>query len=116
MKTSYRVMKTSEHNGKDPSITFRIACDCQSPECDIWADFEISDFLPTLTFYKTVGFYPHRFNFLETWKNKFVAIYKILFNNTLETEGCIYFGGEEHIQSFIDALKEGKEFIRSKGK
>lgn len=116
MKTSYKVMKMSECNGKDSSIMFRIACDCRSPECDVWAEFECADFLPTLTFYKTVGFYAYRFGFLETWKNKLSAIYKILFKGCLETEGNIYFSGEEHIQSFINALEEGKEFVKEKGK
>lgn len=113
-KTSYRVMKTSEYNTKDPSITFRIACDCQSPECDLWAEFGISDSLPCLTLTKTLGFYPRGFNFLETWKNKVKGIYNILFKGYLETEVSLYFHGEEHIQAFIDALEEGKEFIREK--
>jgi len=116
MKTSYRASIINKYP-KLPSITFKISCDCNSPDCGLVCDFEIDHGYLTLNLYKRMIFSAYaweenRFiSFLKTWKNKFVAIFKILFYGYLETEECLILQGEDHIQGFIDALEEGRQFI-----
>jgi len=109
-------MKVNEWKNQ-PAITHRVACMCGSKDCDMTIDFEIDHGYLTLNLYKRMIFNTYvwgenRFiSFLKTWKKKIVTIFKILFYGYLETEECLILQGEDHIQGFIDALEEGRQFI-----
>lgn len=108
------VMKVAEY--KD-SITFRIACDCGDSEHDVTIDFEKDEELPEMyfmTIYKTMAWSCYWGNhnwFYAQWK-KLKAIFKLLFTGYIELGDDFIIRGEEHINSFIKALEEGKKHMK----
>jgi len=108
------VMKVDEY--KD-SITFRIACDCGDPEHDTTIDFEKDKDLPTMYFMtisKNMAWscYWKNNNWFDAQWRKLKAIFKLFFTGYIELGDDFIIKGEEHIDSFIKALEEGKRHMK----
>ncbi len=108
------VMKTDEHKN---SITFRVGCDCGSDDHDITIDFEKDEDEPSvyhLTFYKKVEWscYWGNYNWIKRQWKKVKPIFKIIFLGYMEMEENFRFRDEDHINSFIKALEEGKKHMK----
>ena len=113
--TSYRTMKTNEF--KD-SIFYRVACDCGSDEHDIHMEFENDPEIPGfifLNFYKKLVWSSYWGDNDKWYKNFWLRIKgatKMIFKGYVEVEESFILRGEEHIDSFIEALEEGKQYIK----
>jgi len=113
---SKNVMKTDEF--KD-SIFYRAACSCGSNEHDITIEFEIDEDIPSmlfLNFHKNIAWCSHWGNlnlFGRTWK-RIKCSFKMLFTGYVELDESFIIQGEDDINDFIAALKEGKKLIKKK--
>ena len=109
-------MKTHEF---DDSIFYRVSCDCGSDEHDITIEFEkIEDIsaMIFLNFYKKIGWCSHWGNlnwFERIWK-RLKCSFLMLFTGYVELEESFILS-EENIDPFIEALVEGKEYIKKVG-
>jgi hypothetical protein len=110
-------MKTDEFND---SIFYRAACSCGSNKHDIMIEFEYDEDIPSvifLNFYKNIVWCSHWKNlnwFGRVWKRIKCSL-KMLFTGYIELEESFIIEGEEDINAFIEALIEGKVYIKSKG-
>jgi hypothetical protein len=107
-------MKTLEWE-KGKCIMYRIACDCNDPEHDMTIDFEWDEGILELFFYKTI-YWKHYYAsypwYDKLWK-RISASFKLLLGGYIEMQGDFLIMKEEHIDSFIEALEEGKGKIKS---
>ena len=108
------VMRIDKH---DKSITFRVSCSCSDPEHDITIDFEKDDEIPEMYFmttYRNMAWscYWKNNNWFDAQWRKFKAIIKLLFTGYIELSDDFIIQGEEHIDSFIEALEEGKKHMK----
>lgn len=114
---SKNVMKTNEFEN---SIYYRASCSCGSNEHDVSIEFEIDKDIPSmlfLNFYKTIAWCSHWGDlnwFIQIWKRIKCSL-RVLFTGYIELEESFIIRGEEDIDAFIEALKEGKTYI-TKGK
>lgn len=110
---SKNVMKT--HEFKD-SIFYKMECACGSSKDIVTIEFEKyeshSDMI-LLNFYKYISWrsYRHINIFYNFWERIKCAI-KVLFTGYVELEGSFLIQGEESINSIIEALEEGKEYVK----
>jgi len=111
---SYRVLKVGEFGDKDPSIYYKVICSCTDNRdtLDIVLDHDWDCITLTLS-QKLVwsshwGMYP----WYERIWYRITSCIKMLFMGYTNVEGSVMLQGEEHVQGFIDALEEGKLFIR----
>jgi len=108
-------MKTFEF---DDAIYYRVACSCGADEHDVTIEFEKDDEIPSmifLNFHKNLGWCPAWENlniFQRGWKRITGAI-KMLFTGYIEVNESFILS-EDNIEPFIEALKEGKEYIENK--
>lgn len=121
-KTSNNVMLISKWGKKDvssPVVMYRVGCDCLSTDHEATLSLEYNHDLScvTMTLYKNVAFISYLYDEKKIidklrmfWYRLKNAI-KLLFTGYLEMEGDLIFDGPDHIDSLIQALKEGKEFI-----
>lgn len=121
----------SSKNKYDTSILYRISCDCGSKDCDIELELELDNDLKmmNLNFYKKIYFLSYlNYYYCTDDDNRFLKIIKLiisiikvifkrigagiklLFTGRLEMEGCLILKDSDHINSFIEALEEGKKF------
>ena len=114
---SNKVMKTAEY---DDSVYYRLPCSCGSDDHDITLEFEHDKKFPGMLFlnmYKDLAwssYWGDRNIFERIWKKLKVA-FRILFVGYIEVEESFIFQGEDQIDSFIEALTEGKESMKLKG-
>lgn len=115
-------MKTSKISSKIMKVSnsfYRYACSCGSPECDMWLDFEADEYgIISLSFCKTLStadYYGNRFWLTRMWKRIKLTII-MLFTGKLSIEGELVIQDEAHIQSLIDGLKEGINYIKESEK
>ena len=106
-------MKTAEY---DNSIFYRVACSCGDDEHDLTIEFERDPKCPDmifLNFYKDLAWssYWGDTNFFSRLWRKLKTSLRILFVGYIEIEESFIIEGENHIDSFIKALEEGKEYI-----
>lgn len=112
---SKNVMKT--HEFKD-SVFYRASCDCGSNEHDVSIEFEHDKEIPGmifLNFYKTIAWASHWGNlnwFQRIWK-RIKCSFTILFTGYIELEESFILQEESNIDGFIEALNEGKEYIKN---
>jgi len=102
-------MRTNEFEGQQ-TVFYRISCACDEPEHDLSVEFEWDDGIMELFFYKTIywkHYYAHYPWYNKLWK-RISASFKLLFGGYLEMQGDILIMEEQHIDSFIEALQEGK--------
>jgi len=98
---------------------YRYACSCGSPECDMWIDFEADEHgIISLNFYKTLttaDYYGTNFWITRMWK-RFKLTVTMLFTGKLSVESEIVIKDGPHIQSLIDGLNEGINYIKESEK
>ena len=108
-KLSYKVMRTHEFPDQQ-SVYYRISCDCDDIEHDMEIEFEWDRGVMEMFLYKT--FYWKHFYSAYPWYNRLMkrifASIKLLFGGYIEMQGDLLIMEEEHVDSYIDALKEGK--------
>jgi hypothetical protein len=107
-------MKTDEF--KD-SIYYRIACGCGSNDHDLTIEFEYDKDLPdmvSLNLYKKLVWTSHygTGNFITRFWKRITGALKVLFLGYIEVEESLILRDEGHIDSFIKALEEGKQYIQ----
>jgi len=112
--SNFRVMKTSEFND---AVFYRAACSCGSDDHDLAIEFERDPKIPDmifLNFYKDLAWssYWGDTNFFSRMWRRLKTSLRILFMGYIEVEESFILQGEEHIDSFIKALEEGKQFIK----
>lgn len=103
----------------DDSIWYRIGCDCMNKECDACMEFEYDKKLNLLflNFYKDVVVCEpfdddeSIIDKLERYWKRFCKSMKLLFTGYLKMEESFHLREEDHINNFIDALKEGRDYI-----
>ena len=115
MAITYKVMKTNEFND---SIFYRISCDCSDVEHDLTLEMEWDDGFLTLHFYGDVevSSWGSSFSWIgkQWWKIK--RIFELLFKGYFSVNYEMLILKEEHLDSFIEALQEGKlKFKECKG-
>ena len=113
---NFRVMKTDEY---EDSIFYRVACSCGSDGHDLTIGFERDPNMPDMifiNFYKDLAWssYWGDSNFFTRIWRRFKTSLRIFFIGYIEVEESFILQGEKHIDSFIKALEEGKDFIKSK--
>lgn len=115
-QSNFRVMKINEFSD---TVYYRVACDCASEECDLTLDMswdkevgyiylEIYKNLIASSYYGRLW---KHFDFIRVWRNKIKMIKKIIFDGYIEIQGDTLFKDVEHIENFINALEQGKQFI-----
>jgi hypothetical protein len=113
---SKNVMKTNEF---DDSIYYRAACSCNSSEHDVTIEFERDEEIPSmifLNFYKNIGWCSHWGDlnwFQQIWK-RIKCSFLMLFTGYVELEESFILT-EDNIEPFIEALIEGKTYIKKVG-
>jgi hypothetical protein len=105
-------MKTLELPDQQ-AVYYSIACDCGNKDHDMEVDFEWDDGIMEMFLYKTFYWKDYYVNYswyFKIWK-RISASLKLLFGGYVEMQGDILIMEEEHIDSFIEALQEGKRKI-----
>lgn len=114
---SDRVMKTEEF---DDSVYYRIACGCGSDEHDTTIEFEYDKDIPSMVFinfYKKLIWSSHwDGNFITRFWRRIIGALKILFLGYIEVEESMILRDKEHIDGFIEALNEGREYLEGTAK
>ena len=111
---SYKVMRTNEFPDQQ-SVWYRISCGCGSEEHDMNIELEYADGFMEMFIYKTFYwkyFYAGLPWYDKLWK-RISASAKILFGGYIEMQGDIIITEDEHIDSFIEALQEGKGKLKA---
>ena len=118
---SYKTMKLDEIGN---SIYYRVACQCGSQDCDLVLELEYDkDFdCINIRMYKKLhasahwGDYWDHFDFIRVLWNKIKMCSIVMTKGYVEITEETMIQGEEHIDSFISALQQGKRFIVGKEK
>jgi len=113
----------------DTSVWYNIMCDCTDDSHDTSMEFEYdkSANMLFLNFYKTIS-YSKQFGYmfedntlLDSIKNKIEVIWrrlkdatKLLFTGYIEMNGDFVLKDKQHIQDFIDAMVEGRDYCLDK--
>jgi len=110
--TSNRIMKIHEF---EDSVYYRASCSCGEPDCDLTLELEKDKDCDMifLNMYKKLRWSAHwrSDNFFKTLWYKIKMMFKILFLGYTEIEECFIFCGDEQIDGFLDALKEGRDYL-----
>lgn len=110
---SNRVMKLSEF---DDAVYYRLACGCDADFHDTTIELEYDKEFNNvyLRFYRDE-------NVVDTWedlswfsrlKSRIKKAYRILIHGYFSHEFCIIINGQEHIESFIEALQYGLDKLK----
>jgi hypothetical protein len=113
-KISYRIMKTNEF--KD-AVFYRIACDCGSPDHDMGLEIEFDEYpMMTLHIYKDLeaSTYWGQPNWFQRQWKKIKFSLRLFFTGYIKVQEELLIQDEEHIDSLIQALQEGKEILKKK--
>jgi hypothetical protein len=113
-KITYRVMKMQEFAGNNPIVFYKLDCSCgdDSHILTFTLDYEMNYI--SLTMYQNIvwsSYYGSHSIFYRI-KERIVNAFKVLFFGYLEGQATLSLNGEEHIQSFINALEEGKGYVK----
>lgn len=116
-------------SGMDTSIWYTISCDCGSADhnTNIMLEYDKSVNMLIVNFYKTIN-YSQEFSYvhdsdtlIDVVKNRLKAMWKrikdatkLLFTGYVEMESDFILQDTQHIQDFIDAIMEGKEYCLGK--
>lgn len=111
---SDKVMKIDEF--KD-SVFYKVACDCGEDEHTLAIEFEYDKEIPEmifLNFYKKIAWssYWGDSNIFKKGWNRIKAATRILFTGYIDLEESFIIRGEKHVDSFIEALEEGKKYMK----
>jgi hypothetical protein len=121
-KISTGISKMHKHEN---SISYVLSCHCASPDCAAIIDMEFDKEyggIISITFYKEFYFfYPTTYTdeILEKIKNWWKGIwwrissaFKILFIGHIQISSDMTIDPEEHIDDFIKALQEGRDYCK----
>lgn len=106
------VMKTFDL--KDTTF-YEVSCDCGVPECNMTLELEYEPVFDQMymNFYKKVAIsvYWNDVNFLARMWRRIKYCLQIIFTGKIELTETHIFKDIEHIDAFIEAMKEGREKI-----
>ena len=112
-----KIMKLSEWQD---SIWYQATCDCTSPDCDLDIHMSLGKdkehpFL-YINFYHKVAWSERydKYNWFSRIWRRLTGVIQLLFTGQLEFESDFILQGEEQINSFIEALEEGKKKLKEK--
>lgn len=104
-------------------LYYNVSCDCGDGECGASLSIEVDDKFGVISVImcRNLEFEHWRFcspgirNFIKKVWFRLISAIKLLFTGNLKTSGDFVLTDLEHIDSFIEALQEGKEYcLRSK--
>jgi len=111
---SNRVMKVSEFRD---AVYYKVDCDCGSDDHIVTIEMEYDkDFGDiSMNFYKQVSWSSHwgNYNWFERTWECIKAATKILFTGWIDLEESFLIQGGDHLDTFIDALNEGRSKIQA---
>lgn len=111
---SNKVMKVHEFND---AIFYRVACECGDEDCDLTLELEKDkdfDFI-FLNMFKKLrwsSYWGRDKWYQKLWK-RITGSMTLLFKGWVEVEEAFVFKDQEHIESFISALREGQEKMKA---
>lgn len=113
---SKNIMKIHEF---EDSIYYKAECACNSDEHNVTIEFEIDQEMPdqiSLNFYKNIAWCSHwgTLHWYESLWKRISCSLKMLFTGYVELEESFLLDEESNIDSFIEALQEGREYIKNK--
>jgi len=112
--TEKRVMKLNEFEG---AIYYRASCSCGEPKCDLTIELEKEKDVDMicLNIYKNLYWSSHwqSDNFFKNMWIRIKGALKMLFVGYVKVEESFIFQGDEQINAFLDALKEGRDYLNN---
>lgn len=113
-KITYRVMKMKEFEGNNPTVYYKLDCDCGDEAHVIMFELEHDGQDINLNLYQNIAWsaYYGSNSFFTRLKERIINSFKVLIFGHLEGQATLILSGEEHIQNFINALEEGKEYVK----
>ena len=110
---SKNVMKTDDYGD---SVWYKVNCDCNSDDhiTTIEMEYDKEFRMITLNFYKKYV-WTSRYgdiNWFERFWKRLTCSLKMFFTGWIEVEEYVILRGEDHINSFIEALEEGKQKVK----
>ena len=113
-KTSYRVMKTGEF---ERAVFYRASCDCIDPDHDVSLEISADDF-PSMSLIFTAQYehsvYWGSLNWLERQLKRITGALRLLFLGRLTVEYEYVIINDDHIDSFISAIQDGRKIMHNK--
>jgi hypothetical protein len=106
-------MKTAQY---DKAVYYRMACDCTSPNHDMTIELETDEDFLSLHLYCDLEADIHwgdTNRFQRLWKRIKIAA-RVIFTGYMKVGEEFLFQEEKHIDSFINALEEGKQLLKEK--
>jgi hypothetical protein len=110
---SYRIMKIAQY---DTAVSYRMACDCTSPHHDMTIELETDEDFLSLHLYADLetDVYWGQTNFFQRcWRRIKIAL-RVLLTGHMKVGEEFLFQTDQHIDSFINALQEGKQLLKKK--
>jgi len=112
---SDRVMKSNEFNN---AVYYKVECDCGSNDHMITIELEYDKDLAdiSMNFYTQVSWssYWGNYNWFERIWKRITAATKIIFTGWIALEESFLIRGGDHLDTFIEALEEGKRKLDNK--
>jgi hypothetical protein len=113
--TEKRVMKLNEFEN---AIYYRASCSCGEPKCDLTIELEKDEGLPDMIFlnmYKNLYWssYWQSDNFFKNAWIRIKGAFKMLFTGYVKVEESFIFQGDKQIDAFLNALKEGRDYLNN---
>lgn len=112
------IMKLNTYNNKsDISAWYKTSCACGSDNHDCTIVLEKDKEHPvdvSMVFYKKISWadYYGKSNIIARMLKRIQCSLKILFTGYIELEEDFIFHNEQHIDNFIEAMKEGKNTVK----
>lgn len=105
--------RTSKLRQTKNMIIYKASCDCGSSECDLIMELEKDNEIENmiyLTFYKRLCWSTYKScdNWFTMIYERFKAAVKMIFTGYIEVDETFIFNGIKQIDTFIEALNEGK--------
>jgi len=99
-------------------LFYNVTCDCGDPNCGITLEIEVDDKFGIISVYmcRDLEFEYWRFNssgainFLKRIWYRLISSIKLFITGNLKTSGNFVLVNLEHINSFIEALQEGRDY------
>lgn len=107
-------MLLDEYEG---AIYYRAACSCTDPQCDLSLELEIDANLDNMIFLNMyedlyyASYWKSDNWFVEKWYRIKGAV-KLLFTGRIKVENSFIFQGEDQINDFLKALKQGMKQLQ----
>jgi hypothetical protein len=111
----------------EDSVMLKLGCDCGHENCDMTVDMTgraLKDDPPEMrfieiNFYKTMystDWYSGRETFFARGWWRIKTALKMIFLGKIEMESTLMIQDQKHIESFVNAISEGLEYIKRGGK